>query len=128
MPTENPHAGPVPPSAWDLDAQDRERGRVRMFNATLPGGVETWTMDLTQYEVVATFIVDMIDEEADPDGTIRLQAIVDAANDRLADHPAFPNGRLTNFVRYTKVDLEARRIVERIPGSSPQRVRRWSAD
>ena len=70
----------------------------------------------------------MIDQEAEPDGTIRLQAIVDAANDRLADHPAFPNGRLTNFVRYTKVDLEARRIVERIPGSSPQRVRRWPAD
>lgn len=127
MPTDHPHSGPVPQSAWDLDAEDRRGGRVRMFNATLPGGVETWTMDLTQYEVVSDFILSMIDDEADGDGTIRLQAVVNAANERLASHPAFPNGRLTNFVRYTKVDLEARCIVERVPGSGAQRIRRYGS-
>jgi len=37
----------------------------------------------------------------------------------------FPKGRLTNYVRYTKTDMEARCEIERIPGSSPQRITRW---
>jgi len=35
-----------------------------------------------------------------------------------------PSGRLTNYIRYTKVDLETRGVVERIMNSSPQSVRR----
>ena len=92
----DPHSGPVPETAWGADALARQRGRVEMFNATRAGGLDNWTMD-----------------------------DVAAAQERYADHVLFPKGRLTNYVRYAKVDLEARCEIERIPGSSPQRICRW---
>lgn len=120
------HCGPVPDSAWAADAEVRRtRGRVEMFNATRPGGLDGWTMDLAQYELVRAHILEMIDAEADDDGTIRLQDVVAAAQDRYGDHELFPNGRLTNYVRYTKVDLEAQCEIERLPDRSPQRICRW---
>lgn len=85
-------------------------------------------MDLAQYEAVRAVILEMIDDEADDDGTIPLKTIVAEAQDRLGADPRFPNGRLTNFVRYTKTDMEARCEVERVPRSQPQRVRRWRPD
>ena len=47
---------------------------------------------------------------------------------RFGDHPAFPGGRLRNHCTYVKVDLEARGLVERLPKSSPQRIRLSQAD
>ena len=61
-------------------------------------------------------------------GTILLRSVVAAAQDRYGSHGLFPNGRLTNYARYTKVDLEARCDAERIPGKSPQRIARWRPD
>lgn len=119
------HAGPVPAAAWAADAEARKRGRVEIFNATRPGGLDGWTMDEAQYELMRAHILDMIEQASDEDGTIRLQAVVDAAQDRYGSHVLFPNGRLTNYVRYTKVDLEARREIERVPNKSPQRIRLW---
>jgi hypothetical protein len=121
-----PHAGPVPAAAWAADAEARqERGRVGILNATRPGGLDGWTMDLAHCEAMRTHILEMIDDEADDNGTIRLQLVVDAVQDRFGNHELFPNGRLTDSVRYTKIDLEARCEVERIPRSSPQRIVRW---
>ena len=120
------HAGPVPDSAWRADADARaHRGRVEVFNATRPGGLDGWTMDLDQYRAVRDLILDMIDDHADHDGTIKLQDVVDEANNRFGNHELFPKGRLTNYVRYTKTDMEARCEIERIPRSSPQRITRW---
>ena len=52
------HAGPVPEEAWDADEQARsEKGRVQIFNATRPGGLDGWTMDLDQYQAVHDLIV-----------------------------------------------------------------------
>jgi hypothetical protein len=98
---------------------------VQIFNATRPGGLDGWTMDAAQYQAVHDLILDIIDDDADPDGTIRLQHVVDAIQRRLGDSDLFPNGRLTNYVRYTKTDMEARCEIERIPGSTPQRITRW---
>ena len=53
---------------------------------------------------------------------ILLKDLVAMAQERLGDHELFPGGRLRNYVTYTKVDLEARCEVERVPRSSPQRV------
>lgn len=129
MPERDPHAGPVPDEAWAADALARsERGRVEIFNATRPGGLDGWTMDEAQYEAVRSVILETIDAEADDDGTIALKDVVAATQARLGHDPLFPNGRLTNFVRYTKTDLEARCEVERIPKSQPQRIRRWRDD
>lgn len=122
------HSGPVPESAWQADAESRaEKGRVEIFNATRPGGLDGWTMDQDQYQAVHDLILEMIDANADPDGTIKLQEVVNAAQDRYGNHELFPKGRLTNYVRYTKTDMEARCEVERIPRSSPQRITRWRA-
>lgn len=122
--TEDPYQGPVPADAWAADADARNRGRVEVFNATRPGGLDGWTMDLAQYEAVRGHILEMLDAHADPDGTLKLQFVVDTAQERFGSDPLFPKGRLTNYVRYTKVDLEARCEVARVPKSSPQRIRR----
>ena len=122
----DPPAGPVPPSAWEADEAARTNtGSVETLNATRPGGRDGWTMDEAQYQAVHDLILEKIDDHADDDGTIRLQAVVEAAQDRHRNHALFPKGRLTNYVRYTKTDMEARCIVERIPRSSPQRITRW---
>ena len=116
----------MPAEAFDQDAQDRERGRVRMLNGSLKGGMEDWTMSLAQYEPVRELILEIIENYADDDGTVLLRDMVDIVQDRLGSHPAFPGRRLRNYTTYTKVDLEARRLIERVPGASPQRLRRAS--
>ena len=70
------HAGPVPETAWHADAESRaDKGRVEIFNATRPGGLDGWTMDQDQYEAVRELILEMIDDHAADDGTIRLQTV-----------------------------------------------------
>lgn len=119
----DPHRGPVPASAWAADAAARTRGRVEMFNASRPGGLDRWTMDERQYAMVRDLFLELVD--AAPDGVIRLSDVVDAAQDRLATHPLFPGGRLRNCCTFTKVDLQARCELERVLGSGAQRLRRW---
>lgn len=122
----DPHCGPVPDTAWAKDAETRQTtGRVEIFNATRPGGLDGWTMDAGQYQAVHDLILDIIDDDADEDGTVRLQYVVDTIQSMLGEHELFPKGRLTNYVRYTKTDMEARCEIERIPGSTPQRITRW---
>ncbi len=126
MPIErDPHTGPVPEEAWLADAEARSRGRVQMFNATRPGGLDGWTMDERQYELMRAHVLQMIDDERDADGTILLKEVVAAAQDRYSTHQLFPKGRVRNYCTFTKVDLEARCEIERIPGSSPQRIARY---
>ena len=120
----DPHSGPVPARAWDADRTARERGRVAMFNATRPDGLDGWTMDAAQYALMRDHILDAIDDNAGPDGSVALRLVVDTAQDRFGAHPLFPGGRLRNYCTFTKVDLEARGEIERLPGVSPQRIRR----
>jgi hypothetical protein len=117
--TRDPHAGPVPASAWAADEEARLRGRVQMFNASRPGGLDGWTMDAEQYALVRAHILEMVDDDG-----VLLKDVVAAAQARFGTHPAFPGGRLRNYCTYTKVDLEARCLIERVPGSGPQRLRR----
>ena len=119
------HSGPVPPEAWAADEAARARGRVEILNATRPGGMDRWTMDERQYELMRGHILDFIDEHAGPDGSVLLKDVVEAAQERYATHPLFPGGRTRNYCTYTKVDLEARCEIERLPRSSPQRIVRW---
>jgi hypothetical protein len=118
--TKEPHSAPVPESAWHADDLARRRGRVEIFNATRPGGLDGWTMDLKQYELVREHILNVLTTQH---GTVLLKDLVASTQDKFATHPAFPKGRLRNYCTYTKVDLEARGLIERVPGSSPQRIR-----
>ncbi len=125
-PKRTPYAGPVSPVAWAADDAARRRGRVAIFNATRPDGLDGgWTMDEKIYELMRTHILAMIDEEADPDGTIALKFVVEEAQRRYCDHPLFPKGRVRNYCTFTKVDLEARCEIERVIRASPQRIQRW---
>jgi len=121
--SSDPHSAPVPDSAWLADDLARERGRVEIFNATRPGGLDGWTMDLQQYELVRAHILAVLATPDRSDGTVLLKDLVASTQDHLGEHSAFPKGRLRNYCTYTKVDLEARGLVERVPGSSPQRIR-----
>ncbi|MBK8075436.1 MAG: hypothetical protein IPK24_07700 [Kineosporiaceae bacterium] len=96
---------------------------MEIFNATRPGGLDGWTMDLGQYTLMLDHILTMLADECDEAGTVLLKDLVEAAQDRFGKHPAFPKGRLRNYCTYTKVDLEARCLVERVPGTGPQRLR-----
>src|SRR3712207_4204533 len=95
---------------------------------TRPGGLDGWTMDAAQYELLRAHVLDTVDELVGPDGSVLLRDVVAAAQERYGAHPLFPGGRLRNYCTYTKVDLEARCEIERVPGSSPQGIRRWSGD
>ena len=53
----NPHSVPVPASAWQAEDLARSRGRVEIFSATRPGGLDGWTMDVTQYELLRSHIL-----------------------------------------------------------------------
>ncbi|CAK9034465.1 DENN domain-containing protein 4C [Durusdinium trenchii] len=114
---------PVSAKAWAADRLAREKGRVQIFNSTRPNGLDGWTMDLKQYNLMRTHILNWIKKKSGTDGSVALQDVVNSAQERYQSHALFPKGRLTNYVRYTKVDLEARQEIERLPGSGSQRIR-----
>lgn len=121
-PSPDPH--PVPESAWAADRAARAVGRVQMFNASRPGGLDGWTITLQQYELLRECILETMARFEGDDGSVTLNDLVAEGQRRLEGHPAFPGGRLTNYIRFVTVDLEARNELVRVPGSSPQRVRR----
>lgn len=73
-------------------------------------------------------VLDTIDDLGDADGTVALQTVVTRAQERYATHALFPKGRVTNYCRFSMVDLEARCEVERVPGSTPQGIMPWRDD
>ena len=121
----DPHCGPVP-DAWAADAAARAKGRVAIFNADRPDGLDGgWTMDEGIWALMREHSLATIDDLADEDGTVALKAVVDLAQERYASHELFPKDRVRNYCTFTKVDLEARCEVEHVPGRSPQRIMRW---
>ncbi len=120
------YAGPVSAEAYAADAAARKRGRVAIFNATREHGLDGgWTMDESIWKLMRKHILEMIDTAGDDEGTVGLKLVVDEAQRRYSDHPLFPKGRVRNYCTFTKVDLEARCEIERVVGSSPQRIMRW---
>jgi hypothetical protein len=99
---------------------------VAIFNAVRPDGLDGgWTMDERIWELMRRHILETVDDLADADGTVALKVVVDLAQERYASHELFPKGRVRNSCTFTKVDLEARCDLERVPGRSPQRIMRW---
>lgn len=100
------------------------RGRALILNANKPNYSEAFTIEAAQYAVIRDAILDAVDRLHDEKGEVKLEAIRKHVQSALGSHPLFPKGRMTNYTRYVKTDLEARGELERVPKSSPQRVRR----
>ena len=97
-------------------------GRRRLRSAVKADGYETWTIGADQYDVLRTFILKGIEQLDDGEGAL-LQELILAAEIELAEHPLFPSGRFTNWIRFVKVDLECEGVIARVGTKSPQRVR-----
>ena len=121
---ENRDLGLVPTGAWAADEEARRRGRVAMFNVGRGGGLDGWTMDLDQYQLLRAHVLEVLDDTLDKDGAVLLKDLVATAEARFSGHPSFPDGLRPNYVISVKVDLHARGVLERLPGTGPQRVRR----
>ncbi len=76
MSDRDPHCGRVPEAAWAADAAPRARGRVEILNATRPGGMDGWTMDLRQDEALRAHVLETMDALAGADGSVALQDVV----------------------------------------------------
>jgi|GEM_PF-4566054 len=110
------------------DVQERvagawARGRALVLNAHKPSYSEAFTIEAEQYVLLRGAILEAARAFASPEGEVLLKDIVAFVQHRLETHPRFPTGRLTNYTRYTKVDLEARGELVRVVGAAPQRVR-----
>ncbi len=69
-----------------------------------------------RYEVIKDFILNTIEEH----GEISYEALNDLAVEQLT--PSF-DGKVVWYIVSVKLDLEAREIIERIPKTSPHRLR-----
>lgn len=69
-----------------------------------------------RYDVIKDFILQTIEEE----GEISYSDLDDKAEDELA---ATFDGKVRWYVVTVKLDLEARKVIERIPKTSPHRLR-----
>lgn len=98
-------------------------GRALILNANKPGYSEAFSIESEQYVLLRNSILEAVHALAGDDGEALLKDVVTLTQGRLGTHPLFPNGRMTNYTRYVKTDLEARGELERIPKSSPQRIR-----
>ncbi len=69
-----------------------------------------------RYDTIKKFIIRTIDEQ----GEISYEALNDMAIKNLTD--TF-DGKVTWYIVTVKLDLEARQIIERIPKTSPHKLR-----
>lgn len=114
----------VPVEALERARARRAEGRALLLNGNKPGYSERFTIEVEQYDLLVEAILEAAEQHANERGETLLQDIVASVQARLGSHAAFPKGRMTNFTRYAKVDLEARGYLRRVEGRSPQRVRR----
>jgi hypothetical protein len=105
-----------------MDPDRHPPGRRRLRSAVRDDGYETWTIAVEQYDVLRSFIVTTLEDLDDGSGVF-LKDLIDIAGVELAEHPQFPSGRFTNWIRFVKVDLECEGVIERVGTASPQRIR-----
>jgi len=69
-----------------------------------------------RYTIIRKFILDTLEKEK----TITYQSLSDRAVEELSDNF---DGKVVWYIVSVKLDLEARKIVERIPKTSPHQIR-----
>lgn len=112
------------PEVQERVAEAWSRGRALILNANKPGYSEAFTVEKQQYELVRDALYRAIELHADARGELTLKRATAFVQAELETHPRFPKGRMTNYTRYIKTDLEARGELARVPRSSPQRIHR----
>jgi len=86
-----------------------------------PQGKKGVNISLAKYEQVKKFILDTIHTN----GEITFEALTDLAVSKLTDKF---DGKIIWYVVTVKLDLEARKLIERIPKSSPHKLRLSSSN
>jgi len=81
-----------------------------------PAGKNGVNILLSRYEQIRNYIVDTIKEE----GEITFSDLGDKAVEDLSD--SF-DGKVLWYITTVKLDLEARGVIERIPRTSPHKLR-----
>jgi len=69
-----------------------------------------------RYTIIRKFILDTLEKEK----TITYQSLSDRAVEELSDNF---DGKVVWYIVSVKLDLEARKIIERIPKTSPHQIR-----
>ena len=83
-----------------------------------PENKEGVNIDKSKYDTIKSAIFDTLDKQE----KITFQNLILALESRLTDF----DGSIPWYVTTVKLDLEARGLIERLPKSSPQRLRRIS--
>jgi len=81
-----------------------------------PEGKQGVNISRAKYDTIRTAVLNVVEEQ----GEIRFKDLPTAVEAEL-EEPF--DGSLTWYVTTIKLDLEARGLIERVPGSSPQRLR-----
>ncbi len=81
-----------------------------------PGGKKGVNILLSRYEQIRDYIIGTIEQE----GEITFSDLGDRAVEELSERF---DGKVLWYITTVKLDLEARRIIERIPRTSPHKLR-----
>lgn len=81
-----------------------------------PDGKKGVNIDSAKYNQVRKTLIEILQKQPE----ITYQEMDRMANERLKDHF---KGSISWYVVTIKLDLEARGIIERIPGTSPHKIR-----
>lgn len=81
-----------------------------------PEGKKGVNISLVKYEQIKKFILDTIQEKKE----ITFETLTDLAVSKLT---GIFDGKVTWYVVTVKLDLEARKLIERIPKTSPHKLR-----
>lgn len=85
-----------------------------------PEGKKGVNISLVKYEQIKKFILDTIQEKKE----ITFETLTDLAVSKLT---GIFDGKVTWYVVTVKLDLEARKLIERIPKTSPHKLRLTSS-
>jgi len=81
-----------------------------------PEGKQGTSILKRRYEMIKEFIIQVLQEEKE----LSFKDLTELAHQHLQQKF---DGKITWYIVTVKLDLEARKIIERIPKSSPQRLR-----
>ena len=94
---------------------------ARKFQTIHPeAGKQGTKIDAAKYEAMKAALLAVVPAD---DAGIPFMDLADAVRPHLPDE-LFANASVSWYVTTVKLDLEARGLIERVPGARPQRLRR----